>query len=199
MIAYVHGIVENIETQCCIIDVNGVGINVLISDTTASRLPGIGEEVKLFTYTSVREDAFLLYGFLSRNELDLFKKLISVNGIGPKGGLALLSAMDADSLKYAICSQDAKAISKAPGIGAKTAQRLILELKDKLSFADNIVVPTVEGDNPYAEANGPVAEAVDALVALGYGRGESLKAVNSIEGVDKMDAGKILRAALKNF
>mgnify|MGYP002512201537 FL=1 len=132
MIAYVNGIIDDITDENTVIDVGGVGYNVKISADTAARLPGIGEPVKLYTYTSVKEDSFQLFGFLSRNDLELFRKCITVNGIGPKGALAILSVLDADSLRFAIMSGDAKAISKAPGIGARTAERLILELKDKI-------------------------------------------------------------------
>ena len=100
MIAYVNGIIDDISEDNAVVDVGGVGINVKISADTASRLPGIGEPVKLYTYTSVREDAFVLYGFLARNDLDIFKKLITVNGIGPKGGLSILSVMGADDLRF---------------------------------------------------------------------------------------------------
>ena len=115
-----------------VLDVGGIGYNIKISADTASRLPGIGEPVKLYTYTNVKEDSFQLFGFLSRNDLEIFKKCITVNGIGPKGALAILSVLDADSLRFAIMSGDVKAISKAPGIGAKSAERIILDLKDKI-------------------------------------------------------------------
>lgn len=119
MIAYVNGIIEDITEDNVVIDVGGLGYNVRISSDTAAKLPGVGAQVRLYTYTCVREDAFLLYGFLSRNDLEIFKKCITVNGIGPKGALAILSVMDADSLRFAILSGDTKAISKAPGIGAR--------------------------------------------------------------------------------
>lgn len=136
MIAYVKGTVEDITEDNAVVDVGGIGYNVRISADTAARLPGIGERVKLYTYTSVREDAIQLFGFLSKNDLDIFKKCITVSGIGPKGGLAILSVLDADSLRFAILSGDVKAITKAPGIGARTAERLILELKGKIKVED---------------------------------------------------------------
>ena len=139
MFAYVNGFLEDVTVDNAVVDVNGFGINVRISADTASRLPGIGEEVRLYTYTYVKEDAFLLYGFLSRSDLEMFKLCITVSGIGPKGALAILSVMDADALRFAIMSGDAKAISRAPGVGARTAQRLILELKDKISIDDTLI------------------------------------------------------------
>lgn len=202
MIAYVRGTIEDIAPDNVVVDVGGIGYNVKISADTASRLPGVGEEVKLYTYYSVREDAQWLYGFLSRNSLELFKKCITVNGIGPKGALALLSAMDADSLRFAIVSGDVKAISKAPGIGARTAERLILDLKDKLQIDDamidrEIAAPAADGglglDSPQKQ------EAVEALVSLGYGRPESIRAVKAIAGIESMDSGAVLKAALKNL
>ncbi|MCM1025957.1 MAG: Holliday junction branch migration protein RuvA [Roseburia sp.] len=200
MIAFVKGIVEDIAEDNVVIDVNGMGINVKISADTASRLPRGGEPVKLYTYTCVREDAFWLYGFLTRSDLEIFKKLITVNGIGPKGGLAILSVMDADSLRYAIMSGDAKALAKAPGIGAKTAQRVILDLKDKITIDDVLIGREIAATAAGGAADTPQKkEAVEALVALGYGQAESMKAVNSIEGIEEMDSGAVLKAALKKI
>ena len=201
MIAYVNGILEDLTEDNAVVDVNGFGINIKISADTASRLPGAGEPVKLYTYTCVREDAFLLYGFLFRSDLEIFKKLITVNGIGPKGGLAILSVMDADDLRYAIMSGDAKAISKAPGIGPKTAQRVILDLKDKISIDDVLIGKEIAaGANAGSQADTPQKkEAIEALVSLGYGRTESARAVSSIEGIENMDSGAVLKAALKKM
>lgn len=201
MIAYVNGIVEDVTEDNVVLDVGGIGINIRISADTAARLPGEGEPVRLYTYTCVKEDAFLLYGFLSRNDLAMFKQCITVNGIGPKGALAILSVMDADSLRFAIMSDDTKAISRAPGIGARTAQRLVLELKDKISIDDTLISKEIA-----VTASGKIntdsiqkKEAVEALVSLGYGQSESLKAVNAIEGIEEMDSGTILKAALKKM
>ena len=202
MFAYINGILEDYDLEHAVVDVQGVGFYVKISTDTASRLPGIGEMVKLYTYTLVREDAFQLYGFLSRNDLQIFKQCITVNGIGPKGALAILSVLDADSLRFAIMSGDAKAISKAPGIGARTAERLILDLKDKITLDDTLINKEI---NQYAAGTTGKAdsaekqEAVAALVSLGYGQSEALKAVNSIENIESMDSGAILKAALKHI
>ena len=201
MIAYVHGVIDEISEDNVVVDVGGIGYNVRISADTAARLPGEGESIRLYTYTLVREDACQLYGFLTRNDLDIFKKCITVNGIGPKGALAILSVMDADSLRYAIMTGDAKAISRAPGIGARTAERLILDLKDKIQIDDVLIgkeiAATAAGsqmdDSPQKK------EAVEALVSLGYGQAESIKAVNSIPDIDSMDSGAVLKAALKKM
>ncbi len=202
MIAYVNGIIDDITEENTVVDVGGIGYNVKISADTAARLPGVGEPVKLYTYTNVKEDAFQLFGFLSKNDLEIFKKCITVNGIGPKGALSILSVLDADSLRFAIMSGDAKAISRAPGIGARTAERLILELKDKIKIDDTMISREIDSYDASraAEADsGQKKEAVAALVALGYGQAESLKAVNAIEGIEDMDSGAVLKAALKKL
>lgn len=137
----------------------------------------------------------------------MFKLCITVSGIGPKGALAILSVMDADSLRFAIMSGDAKAISRAPGVGARTAQRLILELKDKLSIDDTLISREIAAGGAQGILTAgslhidseKKKEAVEALVALGYGQAESLKAVNALEDVETMDSGAILKAALKKL
>ena len=134
MYAYLKGELESISEDGAIIEVNGIGYNVKLSKEVIAKLPPLHYKVQVFTYTSVREDAIQLYGFLSSGELELFKKLITVNGIGPKVAQGLLAVMDVDTLKFAIMAGDAKLIAKAPGIGAKTAERIILDLKDKVSI-----------------------------------------------------------------
>ena len=163
-------------------------------------MPGAGEVLRLYTYTLVREDAFLLYGFLTRDDLDIFKKCITVNGIGPKGALSILSVMDADSLLYAIMAGDTKAISRAPGIGARTAERLILDLKDKIKIDDVLIGKEIAATSAMYAADTPQKkEAVEALVSLGYGQTESVKAVNAIENIESMDSAAVLKAALKKM
>ncbi len=201
MIAFVNGILEHVDTTNAVIDVGGVGYNVAISAYTADRLPGIGEPVKLYTYLSVREDAMNLYGFFSRDELQLFKMLIGVSGIGPKGGQAILSVMTPDDLRFAILAGDAKAISKAPGIGKKTAERLVLELHDKISN-DDIVAGNVSGDagSLLPQGEGAQNEAIEALVALGYSASEASSAVRKVTSqglADANDTESVLKQALK--
>lgn len=201
MISYVKGTLEDKTEDYVVVDVGGFGIGVNISADTAAKLPREGEYIKLYTYTMVREDAFKLYGFLTKNDLDIFKKCITVNGIGPKGALAILSVMDADSLRYAILSGDTKAISKAPGIGVRTAERLILDLKDKIKFDDALIgieVAKTASENAIPDTF-QKKEAVEALVSLGYGQTESIKAVNSIENIEDLDAGAVLKLALKKM
>ncbi len=208
MIAYVNGIVEYIEDGLCVVDVNGVGYNVNISGSTMDRMPGIGEAVKLYTYTNVKEDAFTLFGFLSRDELNLFKMLITVNGIGPKGGLSILSVMTPDDLRFAIMAGDSKSLSKAPGIGKKTAERITLELRDKLKVSENELLGGGAGataSNLVGESdfeNSARDEAVAALVALGYNSTDSMKAVRKVLAASPEageDTEKLLKLALKEM
>ncbi|MBQ6588598.1 MAG: Holliday junction branch migration protein RuvA [Butyrivibrio sp.] len=206
MIAYVNGILENLEEGNAVIDVNGIGYNVNISGSTMDRMPGIGEMVKLYTYTNVKEDAFTLFGFLSRDELNLFKMLITVNGIGPKGGLSILSVMTPDDLRFAIMAGDSKSLAKAPGIGKKTAERITLELRDKLKVSEDELLgggSVASGDALVSEGeNSARDEAVAALVALGYNSADAMKAVRKVLASDKAageDTEKLLKLALKEM
>ena len=203
MIAFVNGIVEDYTEDSVILDVNGIGYEVKISADTASALPSVGEKMKLYTYTYVREDAFCLYGFLTRDDLEIFKKLITVSGIGPKGGLAVLSVMSADDLRFAILSGDAKMIATAPGIGKKTAERVILDLRDKISMEDTMIHRQMTEQDMQQSAAGEDnrirTEAVEALTALGYSAQEALQAVKKVTLTDDMDVEAVLKAALKNM
>lgn len=204
MIAYIIGKVAdiNITENNVVLEAGQIGYNVKISSQTAEMLPRIGEEVKLYTYTLVREDAFQLYGFVTKDDLEIFKKLITVNGIGPKGGLAILSAMSADNLRFAVLSGDAKEIAKAPGIGKKTAERIILDLKDKISLEDTMISREMSGANlstPGMEEESVGREAAEALTALGYSYSDAWKAVQRVEITEDMDAGEILKQALKKI
>ncbi|GFI21804.1 Holliday junction ATP-dependent DNA helicase RuvA [Lachnospiraceae bacterium] len=196
MYAYIKGEIIDITDDNLILECNNIGYNIRIPFSVAQRLPGIGATIKIYTYTSVREDAFHLFGFLSKDDLEIYKKLIVVNGIGPKGALSILSVMSADDLRFAILSGDAKAISKAPGIGNKSAERIILELKDKVqilySGATNQAL--TEDVQPNSSAKN---EATEALISLGYTPAEALKAVNQIAIIDNMDSGAVLKQALK--
>lgn len=202
MIAFVKGKIAEIAEDNVVVDVGGIGYNVKISAGTVSLLPGMGQEIKLYTYTHIREDVFQLYGFLTGDDREVFKKLITVNGIGPKGGLAVLSVMSADDLRFAILTGDAKAISKAPGIGVKTAERIILDLRDKVSPEDILTAKGGMGSGSPAQTgfeSDSAKEAAEALVALGYGAAEALKAVKKVEQGKDMDAEAVLKAALKNI
>lgn len=200
MYAFLKGKLAYVGEESIILDVHDVGYRILVSPASLAYLPQLGEEVKIYTYTSVREDAMWLYGFLNQDDLEIFKKLITVSGIGPKGGMAVLSVMNADTLRFAIIAGDAKAIAKAPGIGAKTAQRVILELKDKVSIEETLVNREVNGGVSCREdISDYTEEAVEALVALGYSSTEALKAIRAIPSASDMDAEALLKAALKNI
>lgn len=200
MYAYIKGELAEINTDYIVIEAGGIGYQVFISLQTFDYLPSVGENLKIYTYLYLREDAMILYGFLTKDDLELFKLLISVSGIGPKGGLAILSTLEADDLRFAILSGDAKAISKAPGVGGKTAQRVILELKDKLSLEDAFEAKTEHVQKNAAAAGGSVKnDAVMALTALGYSSTESLKAVSAVEITEDMDVEEVLKAALKHL
>ena len=200
MYAYIKGELAEINTDHIVIEAGGIGYQVFISLQTFDYLPSVGENLKIYTYLYLREDAMILYGFLTKDDLELFKLLISVSGIGPKGGLSILSTLEADDLRFAILSGDAKAISKAPGVGGKTAQRVILELKDKLSLEDAFEAKTEHVHKNAAAAGGSVKnDAVMALTALGYSSTESLKAVSAVEITEDMDVEEVLKAALKHL
>ncbi len=203
MFAFVEGIIDDLDYENCIIDVGGFGVNVGISARTAMQLPGIGEHAKLYTYTSVREDDISLYGFLSRDDLGMFKRLISVSGVGPKSALGILSELDADSVRFAVLSGDAKTLSKAPGIGAKTAQRIVLELKDKVKLSDESMVEHMMNGPEKSATDKALSlsqqDAISALVALGYSATESRKAVLAAAIDSNADSGEILSAALKTM
>lgn len=203
MYAYLKGTLEQIEEDHIVVEVAGIGYNVHVSATTIQSLPSIGELVVIYTYTLVREDAFLLYGFLTRSDLEIFKNLITVGGIGPKGGLAILSVMDADTIRFAIISGDAKAIAKAPGIGNKTAERVILDLKDKISIEDTLrggeAAEQALAGGMDASEKGKKQEAVEALTALGYSASEAAAAVRKVKTDDDTTVEEILKDALKNM
>ncbi len=200
MYSYIRGILAEIEEDKIVVEANGIGYNIYTTAQTFDYLPSMGEEVKVYTYLHLREDVMMLYGFLTKDDLRVFKLLIGVNGIGPKGALAILSVMTTDDLRFAVLGDDAKAIAKAPGVGAKTAQRLILELKDKLSLEDAFEQKLEHQQaTPVSNAKGVKNEAVEALVALGYSSSEALKALNGIEVADETDVEDLLKAALKNM
>lgn len=195
MIGYIKGEVSGIYDDRIILENNGIGYNISMPASSLELIEGIGSSIKVYTYLHVREDAMLLYGFLTKDELDLYKMLISVNGIGPKGGLALLSVMNADELKFAITSGDSKAIGKAPGVGPKTAQRVIIDLKDKIDIIPDYYreESSSHGDDTLTH-NTVRDEAVMALTALGYSQSDSLRAVRAAGDAD--DVETLLKKAL---
>lgn len=203
MIASVKGKLEGVTTDSVIIDVNGLGFEAIVPTTVINRLPKIDENIKLYTYMHVREDVMQLYGFLDKEDLDFFKLLITVNGIGPKAGIAILSSMPADILTFAILSEDTKTIEKAQGIGAKTAKKLVLELKDKVGI---IKTPNNTGSETYDNTvlkvgiNSEIKdETVQVLTALGYSQTEAMKAISTVEISEEMTSEELVKLALKNL
>lgn len=194
MIGFVKGYVEGIEDGCILIDSGNIGYNVNVPSGLIDKIM-IGEELKLYTYLSVREDAMQLYGLGSRDELKLFKQLITVNGIGPKVALGIISSLSVELLINAIITDDFKTITKAPGVGPKMAQKLILELKDKVSL---LSIPLTEQLIPKAqEENNISQDAVMALIALGYGKNEATNAVKAVD--NNMATEDIIRQALQKL
>lgn len=206
MISYIKGILAEIGTDQIVIEAAGVGYGINIPGSLTSELPPIGTEVKIHTYFSVKEDSQSLYGFITKEDREMFRQLISVNGVGPKGALAILTVLKPDDLRMAIMAGDSKSISRAQGIGAKTAERVILDLRDKVSapgFVGNMAGLTggmTAGSNASAAFSaGPVSEAIDALTMLGYSRADAGKAVSAVTLTDGMTTEDVLKLALKNI
>jgi len=203
MISYVKGIISEKTEELIVVENNGIGYAIRIAVSIFDRLPALGNEVKIYTYMHVREDAMLLYGFLNKSELEVFKLMIAVSGVGPKSALGLLSILSPEDFRLAVISGDAKMIAKAPGIGAKSAQRIILDLKDKIDITkifnadegDEIMSVRLENVN----ANSPLGDAVEALVSLGYSPSQASKAVRAVALTDDMDSEDILKSALKEL
>lgn len=201
MYAYIKGILAEITEDAIIVENQGIGYEIAVPGQVFDYLPSVGEEVKIYTYHYVREDAILLYGFLTKEDVRIFKMLIGVSGIGPKGALAILSVLSTDDLRFAILGDDAKAIAKAPGVGAKTAQRVIIELKDKLSLEDAFE-QKLANQAQKAEVNPAVGvknEAILALTSLGYSQSEALKVLQGIEISPDDQVEDVLKMALKQM
>jgi Holliday junction DNA helicase RuvA len=204
MITYVRGELVAEELDRIIVDVGGMGYQIFMSGESMTHLPSVGHEVTIHTYLNVKEDAMKLFGFLTREHLEIFKLLIGVNGVGPKGGLAILSVLSPDNLRYAVLSNDVKAISSAQGVGKKSAEKIILELRDKLKIEDMLEsVASGSGTSDVAglaTGNKKVqAEVIQALEALGYGSTEALKAVKQVEIDETSTAESVLKQALRHI
>lgn len=203
MIGYLRGEVAAVSEGKLILDVHDVGFMISVTSKDASLMPSAGNEVKIYTHLQVKEDDMQLYGFLTQDDLETFRLLLNVNGIGPKAALGILSVLSSDDLRFAVLADDVKAISRAPGIGNKTAQKLILELKDKMSLEDAFEKKLANRKESQAALASPSDdaknEAVLALTALGYSNSDSLRAVRQAEVTDGMDVEEILKAALKHL
>lgn len=200
MFSYIRGELISVEEDKVIVDVQGVGYGIYMPGQAMSQLPPCGNEVKIHTYLNVREDAMQLFGFLTKDDLKVFKLVIGVSGIGPKGGLSILSKLTPNDLRFAVMAGDVKAISAAPGIGKKTAEKLIIELKDKLKLEDVLEPKTEEVSMTATSGDSQVqSDAVQALVALGYGSTESMKAVRQVVNDGTLTVEDVLKQALKNM
>ena len=190
MISYIKGELVEVTENAIVLDHGGMGFSIMMPASILAKLPQIGSELKVHTYLYVKEDILDLYGFLTKDDLKIFKLLITVNGIGPKGALAILSAMTPDDLRFAVL---------APGIGNKTAQKLIIELKDKLKIED--VLDGSDGGYETSSDMGDTAaaEAVMALTALGYSAADATRAVKLVDNAGNMDSEALLKAALKKL
>lgn len=199
MIYYVKGILTEYSEEGVVIEAGGIGYQITVPASLLSELPQPGEEVKLYTYYQVAEDARKLFGFASRDERSLFLQIIKVSGIGPKLAVSVLGTLSPDALRLAVVSGDVKAISQAPGMGKKTAEKLILELKDKIDLAA-VLSPkqTASGPAPVVVTDA-FSEAVAALQALGYSSSEALKTVRSIEAQDDWTVDQILQEAFRKL
>ncbi len=186
-----------------VVESGGIGWNIHVPLSVLDRLPHVGDQIKIYTSFQVKEDSMTLYGFFSRPDLRMFNQLLGVNGIGPKAALGILSSLNPDDLRMAIIAEDAKAIAKAPGVGPKTAKRVILDLKDKISMEDVLPQEFTQGQTETAVTavavggDGAGKEAVEALVALGYSPTEATKAVRQVAITEDMNAEAVLKASLK--
>lgn len=215
MISYIKGILADMQIDTVIIENQGIGYEIRVPLTVLEEIPPVGGEIRLYTYLYVREDILQLYGFLHKEDLEVFKLLLTVSGIGPKAALGILSSITVDDLRFAILSEDKKTISKAPGVGTKMAGKLILELKDKFKLDEAFTYKlahfeeqTEESADVGQEADGKTEkikikrmrkDAIEALTALGYSQTEAMKAVGKVDLEHMKDVEEVLKASLKVF
>jgi Holliday junction DNA helicase RuvA len=203
MFYYLNGNLEYRDANTCVIDCNGVGYKLTVSLLTSDSLVNkMNQKVKLYTYLAVREDGVELFGFGTSEERSCFNQLITVSGVGPKAAMSILSILPPDKFSLAVCTEDVKAISKASGIGAKTAARIVLELKDKITkdmmTAGSKLSTADSGISISASDNSALSEAVEALMVLGYDKNTVLHVIRGID-IKSADSGEIIKAALKKL
>lgn len=197
MIASLHGILIDKDNLSVVVECGGVGLRCLVTAVTSASLPPVGQEVFLYTHFAVREDSMDLYGFFEKSELDIFRLLTSVSGVGPKIGLALLSQFTADNILLFIASGDAKSLTAANGVGKKMAEKIVFELKDKVgSVADGKIMSDVAAVGN-ATANTAASEAIEALVSLGFSQSESALAVGRLD--QSLATDELIKLALKDL
>lgn len=199
MYAYIKGVLEEKCEDCIIIENNGIGYNVQTSLSTFQNIGATGNDVKVYTYLYIREDAMNIYGFLSREELSMFELLISVSGVGPKAAISLLSSVTPSKFGLAVITDDIKTLVKAKGIGNKTAQRIILELKDKIKKEQLASIKMGnEGSEIPEGGDSEISEAVSALMVLGYTANEASQAVLAVYK-DDMDLETLIKNSLRGI
>lgn len=200
MLYHIRGELALVDTSFVVIDCGGVGYRMTVSLLTADSLSGrLGSEVKLLTHLQVREDSVELFGFGSKEELETFQLLITVSGVGPKVAIGILSAFSPENFAALVCAEDAKSLAKAPGVGAKTAARIVLELKEKISGSAISALPTLGGRGPAApRMTGKLSEAAEALITLGFNRAEVTDVIRTLDTTN-MTREDIVTAALKRF
>lgn len=194
MFSYIKGTLEVKTLNYIVIDVNGVGFKIFMSESAIQRLDETGKNIKIYTHMQVREDDISLYGFITNEELRMFELLLSVSGVGAKSAINMLSSITPSKFALAVISNDVKTLTKIPGIGTKSAQRIILELKDKLKTEESITKDNVEIENSIIEDN-KLEEAIQALKVLGYTRQEIEKVMQKID-VTNLSIEDIIRKAL---
>ncbi len=195
MISFLSGTLAETGDRSIVVETGGVGFFVTVPSTLLDGLPPIGSAVRVYTHFHVSEDAIKLYGFKSREDREVFRLLIGISGIGPKVAIGVLSVMEADALKLAVLSNDEKRISRAPGLGPKTAKKIILELKDKFKLGD--IGEYVSEGSAVPAASGAREDAMEALIALGYSPSESLSLISRLSVTPEMTSDEILSLALR--
>ena len=202
MISFIKGKLVHIYENVIIVENNDIGYEIFVPVSVIGNMPLVGSEVMIYTYMHVREDALQLFGFLDRDTLEIFKLLITVSGIGPKGAIGVLGTLSADDIRYAVMAEDAKTIAKAPGIGIKTAGKVVIELKDKLKMRDvaENIPSEIDGQQSIFDdgsSKQAVSDAIEALVALGYSATEAAKAVRKADAGDDVTVEELLKQSLK--
>ena len=199
MFYYLDGTLTEREPGLAVVDCGGVGYSLTVSLTTSDTLSAkVGARVKLYTYLQVREDGVELFGFRDKDELDCFKLLIGVSGVGPKAAMAVLSVFTSDRFRLAVCTEDTKALAKAPNVGAKTAARIVLELKDKIAGMTLRAPQTGAAASAAPATGGKLGDAIEALMTLGYDRASAMSALSGLDA-EKLSLNDLISQALRKF
>lgn len=203
MISFVKGLVAFSDSENIVLDNHGIGYRIRAVSRACAKA-GAGDEMMLYTHFYVREDTMALYGFETMEELSVFRLMLGISGIGPKVAMSVLSSLTVEELYFAVFSDDFKTLTKTPGLGAKGAKRMIMELKDKLKLQDLESVSQLGADGHEPAVTGTdvvntdqMSDAIEALMALGYSGSDAYKAVHKVPGAGDMDAGMLLKKALK--